>query len=127
MPQTSRSRSNEPEDEEAVVERGEAEETQRALSQAVADSSTVHWIFFIMGCAILLPWNGQFNLSRNRFEKLPNRYYVGIAIITAMPFFLSRLEQSHLRPVFASYLVASMQLCRLPTLIHATYTVKKVR
>jgi len=64
MPQTSRSLSNEPEDEEAVMierDRDEAEETQRALSQAVADSSTVHWIFFIMGCAILLPWNGQFN------------------------------------------------------------------
>lgn len=40
-------------------ERDEARRTQQALSQAVADSRTVHWIFFILGCAILLPWNGK--------------------------------------------------------------------
>lgn len=44
-----------------------------------------------------------------------------------MPFFLSRLGESHLRPAFASYLVASMQLARIPTLLHATYSVKSVR
>ena len=48
------------------------------------------------------------------------------AIITAMPFFLSRLAGSHLKTVFSSYLVASMQLSRLPTLVHATYSVKRV-
>lgn len=90
---------------EIVAEREEAVDRQRALSQVVANSSVVHWIFFIIGCAVLLPWN---------------------AIITAMPFFLSRLEKSHLQPVFASYLVASMQLVRLPALVHATYTVKQV-
>jgi hypothetical protein len=46
--------------EHAVIEREEAEETQRVLSQAVENRSTVHWIFFILGCAVLLPWNGMF-------------------------------------------------------------------
>lgn len=49
-----------------------------------------------------------------------------LAIITAMPFFLSRLAKSRLGSVFASYLVATMQLSRVPALVHATYTVKTV-
>ncbi|PVG01232.1 hypothetical protein CPB86DRAFT_727955 [Serendipita vermifera] len=68
------------------------------------DTTVVQWIFFLLGCAVLLPWN---------------------AIIVAIPFFQSRLEDSPLRAVFASYLVAAIQLCRFPTLIHATLSVKK--
>ncbi|KAF8803771.1 hypothetical protein BYT27DRAFT_7109304 [Phlegmacium glaucopus] len=63
----------------------------------------IRWIHFILGCSVLLPWN---------------------AIITAMPFFLSRLANSPLRPTFSSYLTTSFTAANFIFLAHATATVK---
>jgi equilibrative nucleoside transporter 1/2/3 len=46
-------------EEVALIGQTEAEEIQRTLERAVEDSNIVHWIFFILGCAVLLPWNGM--------------------------------------------------------------------
>ncbi|KIK08470.1 hypothetical protein K443DRAFT_128378 [Laccaria amethystina LaAM-08-1] len=63
----------------------------------------VRWIHFIMGCAVLLPWN---------------------VIITATPFFLSRLVGSPMKSTFASYLSSSFNAANFIFLAHATATTK---
>ncbi|KAF9534989.1 nucleoside transporter-domain-containing protein [Crepidotus variabilis] len=63
----------------------------------------IKWVFFILGCAVLLPWN---------------------VIITALPFFQSRMVNSTLRSSFTSYLTTSFTLANLLFLAHAT-TVSK--
>lgn len=63
----------------------------------------VRWIHFIMGCAVLLPWN---------------------VIITATPFFLSRLVGSPIKSTFASYLSTSFNAANFIFLAHATATTK---
>ncbi|KAF8974277.1 nucleoside transporter-domain-containing protein [Flammula alnicola] len=65
--------------------------------------SRIRWIHFILGCAVLLPWN---------------------VVITAMPFFLARLSTSPLRSTFASYLTTSFTASNFIFLAHATATSK---
>ncbi|KAL4081983.1 nucleoside transporter-domain-containing protein [Scleroderma yunnanense] len=59
----------------------------------------INFIYFILGCAMLLPWN---------------------ALINATPFFLSRLLGSPLRPVFSSYQSSSFNVTAV--LFQAYYT-----
>ncbi|KZO94918.1 hypothetical protein CALVIDRAFT_538685 [Calocera viscosa TUFC12733] len=61
----------------------------------------VKWVHFSLGAAVLLPWN---------------------AMITAMPYFLSRLEGSSLRSAFASWLSTSFTAANFVVLGYATYT-----
>ncbi|KIM45965.1 hypothetical protein M413DRAFT_298833 [Hebeloma cylindrosporum] len=61
--------------------------------------SRIRWIHFILGCSVLLPWN---------------------VVITAMPFFLSRLSGSPYRSTFASYLTTSFTAANFIFLAHAT-------
>ncbi|KAI0751483.1 nucleoside transporter-domain-containing protein [Daedaleopsis nitida] len=72
-------------------------------TQTVVDSK-IRWIHFILGCAVLLPWN---------------------ALITATPFFQSRLEGSSLRSTFSSYLSTTFTAANFVFLAHATATAKK--
>ncbi|PPR03830.1 hypothetical protein CVT26_000828 [Gymnopilus dilepis] len=65
--------------------------------------SSIHWVHLILGCAVLLSWN---------------------VVITAMPFFASRLAQSSLRSTFASYLTTTFTAANLIVLAHATATSK---
>ncbi|KAF8913719.1 nucleoside transporter-domain-containing protein [Gymnopilus junonius] len=65
--------------------------------------SSIRWIHFVLGCAVLLSWN---------------------VVITAMPFFASRLAHSSLRSTFASYLTTTFTLANLIVLAHATATSK---
>ncbi|KAF9569415.1 hypothetical protein CPC08DRAFT_678185 [Agrocybe pediades] len=65
--------------------------------------SRVRWVFFILGCAVLLSWN---------------------VVITAMPFFASRLANSPLRSVFGSYLTTAFTAANFIFLGHATATSK---
>ncbi|KAF8639859.1 hypothetical protein AX17_001114 [Amanita inopinata Kibby_2008] len=90
-----------------------------ALYQPVPDDSTItdteedaqteptvlderfKWTFFMMGCALLVPWN---------------------VIITAVPFFLSRLEGApRLKLSFSSYLTTSSTIVNFAFLTHATF------
>ncbi|KAI0317743.1 nucleoside transporter-domain-containing protein, partial [Amylostereum chailletii] len=63
----------------------------------------IRWIHFILGCAVLLPWN---------------------VLITATPFFLARLEGSSLRSLFSSYLSTSFTFSNFFFLAHATWSTK---
>ncbi|KAI0796511.1 nucleoside transporter-domain-containing protein [Abortiporus biennis] len=82
-------------EEEALAEDFVAQEVV-----ATADAR-VRWIYFVLGCAVLLPWN---------------------ALITATPFFRSRLEGSSLQSTFASYLSAAFTIANFFFLAHATVT-----
>ncbi|KAF7355013.1 Nucleoside transporter [Mycena sanguinolenta] len=66
--------------------------------------SRIIWIQFILGCAVLLPWN---------------------VMITAMPFFLSRLSDSPHRLAFGSYLSCSFTISNFVFLARATITSKQ--
>ncbi|CAE6506200.1 unnamed protein product [Rhizoctonia solani] len=62
---------------------------------------SIQMIFIVLGASLLLPWNG---------------------LITATPYFLSRLADSPLRPAFGSYLGIVHQAFNFSTLIYATLT-----
>ncbi|KAJ2933445.1 hypothetical protein H1R20_g3639, partial [Candolleomyces eurysporus] len=66
----------------------------------------VKWIHFILGAAVLLPWN---------------------VVITAMPYFLSRLQGSPLKTTFGSYMTTTFTLSNFIFLAHATVTSKHTR
>lgn len=66
--------------------------------------SRIRWIYFMLGCAILLPWN---------------------VLITATSFFLSRLVGSPLRATFTSYLTTTSTVTNVFALAHATATSKQ--
>ncbi|KAF7301568.1 Nucleoside transporter [Mycena indigotica] len=66
-------------------------------------SGPVRWIHFVLGCAILLPWN---------------------VMITAMPYFFTRLAGSPLRLAFGSWLACSFTLSNFLWLALATVTAK---
>ncbi|KAG8689107.1 hypothetical protein FRC11_004085 [Ceratobasidium sp. 423] len=61
----------------------------------------IQMIFIVLGASLLLPWNG---------------------LITATPYFLSRLAGSSLKPAFGSYLGITHQIFNFSTLIYATLT-----
>ncbi|KAG6907603.1 hypothetical protein DXG01_008221 [Tephrocybe rancida] len=65
----------------------------------------IRWIHFILGCCVLLPWN---------------------VMITATPYFLSRLDGSPLKGVFSSYLSVTFTASRFIFLAHATAISKQV-
>ncbi|CCO26542.1 Equilibrative nucleoside transporter 1 OS=Rattus norvegicus GN=Slc29a1 PE=2 SV=3 [Rhizoctonia solani AG-1 IB] len=62
---------------------------------------SIQTMFIILGASLLLPWNG---------------------LITATPYFLSRLADSSIRPAFGSYLGITHQAFNFLTLIYATLT-----
>ncbi|KAJ7591502.1 nucleoside transporter-domain-containing protein [Mycena floridula] len=64
----------------------------------------IRWIQFLLGCAVLLPWN---------------------VMITATPFFLSRLTASPLKPAFSSYMSTSFTASNFMFLAHATASAKQ--
>ncbi|KAI9001317.1 nucleoside transporter-domain-containing protein [Trametes punicea] len=76
----------------------------RSIHGRVNVDSRIRWIHFLLGCAVLLPWN---------------------AIITATPFFLSRLEGTPLKSTFSSYLSTTFTAANFAFLAHATATAKK--
>ncbi|KAL0949190.1 hypothetical protein HGRIS_009268 [Hohenbuehelia grisea] len=77
--------------------------TYDAPSSLVVEAR-IRWIHFILGCAILLPWN---------------------VMITATPYFLSRLEGSQYKSTFNSYLSTSFTAANFAFLAHATATSKQ--
>ena len=93
------------------------------LEPLIPDAET-KYIFFVLGCALLLPWNGTPPSLSNRCSYLHFRRPV---IITAVPFFLSRLKDSpHFSLTFSSYLTTSSSICNFVFLAHATFREKKV-
>ncbi|TFK43275.1 nucleoside transporter-domain-containing protein [Crucibulum laeve] len=84
---------------------GETADTRQPPSDppAALVDSRVGWIHFILGCSVLLPWN---------------------VMITATPYFLSRVAGSPLRSTFSSYLSTSFTASNFIFLAHATATSK---
>ncbi|KAI9466711.1 nucleoside transporter-domain-containing protein [Lactarius psammicola] len=73
-------------------------------SDAPADGR-IQWIHFMLGAAVLLPWN---------------------VMITAEPYFISQLRRSSIRSTFGSYLATTFTFSNFLFLAHATITSKKV-
>ncbi|KAF8665567.1 hypothetical protein AX16_000026 [Volvariella volvacea WC 439] len=73
------------------------------VPQVVVDKN-IKLIHFILGCAVLLPWN---------------------VMITAIPFFLKRVEGSPLRAGCSSYIAITFTLSNFSFLAHATATSKQ--
>ncbi|KAJ7499272.1 nucleoside transporter-domain-containing protein [Mycena latifolia] len=85
----------------------DSEESQDDASNLAPDvvvDSRIRWIHFVLGCAVLLPWN---------------------VMITATPFFLSRLANSPLRLSFTSYLTCAFTASNFIFLASATITSKQ--
>ncbi|KAG8821438.1 hypothetical protein FRC18_011331 [Serendipita sp. 400] len=61
----------------------------------------IHWVFWVLGAAILLPWN---------------------AMITAIPFFVERMSNSPFRSTFSSYFSAIYQLTSFISLYISSVT-----
>ncbi|KAG1862812.1 hypothetical protein DFJ58DRAFT_775303, partial [Suillus subalutaceus] len=80
--------------------------TTRPSSMLPQTSTTdqIRWVYFMLGCAILLPWN---------------------VLITTTLLFLSRLVKSPLRTTFASYMTTTSSVCNVFALAHATATSKQ--
>ncbi|KAJ7067963.1 nucleoside transporter-domain-containing protein [Mycena amicta] len=81
----------------------ELDEDRAVLAPPIVDAP-IRWIHFILGCAVLLPWN---------------------VMITAMPFFFARLADSPLRLAFGSWLACSFTLSNFLWLALATVTSKQ--
>ncbi|KAG6833854.1 hypothetical protein H0H87_011788 [Tephrocybe sp. NHM501043] len=71
---------------------------------AVVVDAQVRWIHFILGCCVLLPWN---------------------AMITATPYFLSRLNDSPLQRIFSPYQSVTFTAANFIFLAHATAVSKR--
>ncbi|KAJ3761005.1 nucleoside transporter-domain-containing protein [Lentinula raphanica] len=82
----------------------EADEDSNLPTNVVTVDLRIRWINFVLGCAVLLPWN---------------------ALITAIPYFLSRLAGSSLQSTFSSYLSITFTLSNFLCLAHATATSKQ--
>lgn len=99
---------------------GVAEELDGEALSADADGR-IRWIHFILGCAVLLPWNGKVVIWF--FGHLSN---ITVVMITATPFFLSRLDGSPMKSSFSSYLSTTFTAANFGFLAHATATSKQV-
>ncbi|OBZ76440.1 Nucleoside transporter FUN26 [Grifola frondosa] len=89
----------------------ELEDEELNIAEVIVDNSIaaendprIRWIHFVLGCAVLLPWN---------------------ALITATPYFLSRMEGSPLKSTFSSYLSTTFTAANFLFLAHATATSKQ--
>ncbi|EIN10375.1 hypothetical protein PUNSTDRAFT_65468 [Punctularia strigosozonata HHB-11173 SS5] len=80
------------------------EDVPVVLPPEEALDARVRWVYFMLGNAVLLPWN---------------------AMITATPYFLARLEGSSLKSTFSSYLSATFTIANCGFLAHATITSKQ--
>lgn len=86
--------------------------------------SRIRWIHFMLGCSVLLPWNGTVFLL-HPLHLSPVDATLG-ALITATPFFLSRLAGSTYRQTFPSYLSITFMVSNFVFLAHATAVSKQV-
>ena len=109
--------------------RDEEEQEQDELAaldppQALVDPR-ISWIYFLLGCSVLLPWNGMY-----LFGVIPVDcalgFTVSLVMITAIPFFLSRLSNSPLKSTFSSYLSTSFTVAGFVFLAHATAASRRV-
>ncbi|KAL0580906.1 hypothetical protein V5O48_001100 [Marasmius crinis-equi] len=82
----------------------ELEDQDHGSSKPVVADARIRGIYFVLGCAVLLPWN---------------------ALITATPYFLSRLANSPFQSTFSSYLSITFTASNFICLAHATLKSKE--
>lgn len=101
----------------------EQEQAELAALQALPVDPRISWIFFLLGCSVLLPWNGMYFPG---FILHYSGFMISSVMITAIPFFLSRLANSSLKSTFSSYLSVSFTVTGFVFLAHATAASKRV-
>ena len=119
------------EDQVSEIQLGEddeAEVTEDFVTHEHLASSDnrVGWIHFILGCAVLLPWNGTLPALHHVWMRTQIDIST-LALITATPYFVSRLEGSSLKPTFSSYLSTTFTVANFLFLAHATASQSQVR
>lgn len=92
------------------------------LNSIFSVDSRIRLIHFILGCSVLLPWNGSCCLSQSVRQS-----DIDVVMITATPFFVSRLSGSDLQLTFSSYLSCSFTASNFMFLAHATISSRQVR
>jgi len=111
----------------------ESESTSDDLEDTIGDESTpsnarvdtrIQWIYFMLGAAVLLPWNGTL-ITPLCVPRVT--LYTWVVMITAEPYFISQLRGSSIRSIFGSYLATTFTLSNFLFLAHATITSKKAR
>ena len=75
-------------------------------------------VFFAMGSAVLLPWNGE---STRAPMLQASALTWTLALITATPYFLSRLDGTPYKTTFNSYLSVTFTATNFIFLAHATF------
>ena len=98
------------------------EEPYSATERTLAEART-KWTYFLLGCATLLPWNGD--TPRQTAHLVCTDVYPVLANATS--FFLSRLAGSTLYPTFSSYWSSVYTLTKLACQFYCTLTSKQVR
>ncbi|OJA16428.1 hypothetical protein AZE42_08404 [Rhizopogon vesiculosus] len=104
-------------DSEIAVDDFETDDSVTLTDQPV--DTRIQWVYFMLGCAVLLPWNGAFMTPI--CDVLLHRKLL-LVLITATSFFLSRLVGSPLRATFSSYLSTVYTVFHAFGLAHATVT-----
>ena len=94
-----------------------------SVSERIPAAAQTKWTYFLLGCAILLPFNG------NSLQQTIHPVYAHIysALFNATSFFLSRLADSQFYPTFSSYLSSVYTLTKLACQFYCTITLKQVR
>jgi equilibrative nucleoside transporter 1/2/3 len=115
------------ESDEATLHPDSEEQEQDELAaldppQALVDPR-ISWIYFLLGCSVLLPWNGMYSLWVILIYSV---FTISLVMITAIPFFLSRLANSPLKSTFSSYLSTSFTAAGFVFLAHATAVSRRV-
>ena len=93
-----------------------------STTERIPTEARAKWTYFILGCAILLPWNGD--IFRQTTHIICAHVYSAMA--NATPFFLSRLAGSTFYPTFSSYLSSVYTLTKLACQFYCTFTSKQV-
>lgn len=94
-----------------------------STSEHIPDEDQTKWTYFLLGCAILLPWNGDTSLCTAHLVCA----HVYPVLANAIPFYLSRLAGSPFYATFTSYWSSVYTLTKLVCQFYCTFTSKQVR
>jgi len=98
---------------------------ERAYSpgERIPAESSIKWTYFLLGCAIMLPWEGDVS----RQTTCPVCAHVYSVLANATPFFLSRMAGSPVYSTFSSYSASVYTVTKLICQFYCTFTSKQVR
>ena len=94
-----------------------------STTEYILAEARTKWSYFLLGCAILLPWSGD--TSRRTTHLVFAHVYS--ALLNGSSFFLSRLAGSTFYPTFSSDWSSVYTLTQLACQFYCTFTSKQVR